>query len=155
MADGIPDVDDLRRKSEVSDDGIEAATAAYLADQDAKAFALESCPMIDVATAIEMHPKARKRVADAATMPGLRCTMVQTAVVTSDEVPPRRWRGGEATKLIARVWAVAVTVCLRRSANGKPTCRRYPPCKRTKAGFAGRMQAADQRKSPARLSRRG
>ena len=98
MADGIPGVDDLRRESEVSDDGIEAATAAYLADQDAKAFALESCPMIDVATAIEMHPQARKRVADAATMPGLRCTMVQTAVVTSDEVPPRRWRGGGGHK---------------------------------------------------------
>ncbi|GJE49961.1 hypothetical protein GOFOIKOB_3002 [Methylobacterium tardum] len=81
MAKEIPSVGDLRRKSEVTDDEIEAAIAAYLADESAKPFAFNSGHTIDVAKAIEMHPQAKKLLADKATTPGLRRTMVMTAVI--------------------------------------------------------------------------
>lgn len=81
MAKEIPSVGDLRRKSEVTDDEIEAATAAYLKDENAKPFAFKSGHTIDVAKAIEMHPQAKKLLADKATTPGLRRTMVMTAVI--------------------------------------------------------------------------
>ena len=81
MAKEIPSVGDLRRKSEVSDDEIEAATAAYLADESAKPFAFKSGHTVDVAKAIEMHPQARALLADEKTKPGLRRTMVKTAVI--------------------------------------------------------------------------
>ncbi len=81
MAKEIPSVADLRRKSEVSDDEIEAATAAYLADDSAKPFAFKSGHTIDVAKAIEMHPQAKALLADKAITPGLRRTMVRTAVI--------------------------------------------------------------------------
>ena len=81
MAKEIPSVGDLRRKSEVSDEEIEAATAAYLADESAKPFAFKSGHTIDVAKAIEMHPQAKALLADEKTKPGLRRTMVKTAVI--------------------------------------------------------------------------
>ncbi|WP_342106246.1 hypothetical protein [Methylobacterium sp. SI9] len=81
MAKEIPSVGDLRRKSEVSDEEIEAATAAYLADESAKPFAFKYGHTIDVAKAIEMHPQARALLADEKTKPGLRRTMVKTAVI--------------------------------------------------------------------------
>jgi hypothetical protein len=80
MAEEVPSVSDLRRKPEVTDDGIAAATAAYLKDESAKPFAFKSGQTIDVAKAIEMHPQAKKLLADEATTPGLRRTMVMTAV---------------------------------------------------------------------------
>ena len=81
MAKEIPSVGDLRRKSEVSDDEIEAAAAAYLNDESTEPFALKSGHTIDVAKAIEIHPQAKKLLADKATTPGLRRTMVMTAVI--------------------------------------------------------------------------
>jgi hypothetical protein len=81
MAKEIPCVGDLRRKSEVSDDEIAAAAAAYLKDENAKPFAFKSGHTIDVAKAIEMHPQAKKLLAGRAIMPGLRRTMVMTAVI--------------------------------------------------------------------------
>ncbi|MCJ2020407.1 MULTISPECIES: hypothetical protein [unclassified Methylobacterium] len=81
MAKEIPRVADLRRKSEVSVDEIEAATATYLADESAQPFALKSGHTIDVAKAIKMHPQAKRLLADGATKPGLRRTMVKTAIV--------------------------------------------------------------------------
>ena len=81
MAKEIPSVGDLRRKSEVTDDEIEAAAAAYLKDENAKPFAFKSGHTIDVAKAIEMHPEAKRLLADKATTPGLRRTMVMTAVI--------------------------------------------------------------------------
>ena len=81
MAKEIPSVGDLRRKSEITDDEIEAATAAYLQDEGAKPFAFKSGHTIDVAMAIEMHPQAKKLLADDATTSGLRRTMVKTAVI--------------------------------------------------------------------------
>lgn len=56
MAKEIPSVGDLRRKSEVTDEEIEAATAAYLKDENAMPFAFKSGYRVDVAKAIEMHP---------------------------------------------------------------------------------------------------
>ena len=81
MAREIPSVGDLRRKSEVTDDEIEAATDAYLKDEDAEPFVFESGHRVDVAKAIEMHPQARKVLAEEGTAPGLRRTMVMTAVI--------------------------------------------------------------------------
>ncbi|MCJ2090797.1 hypothetical protein MKK88_33160 [Methylobacterium sp. E-005] len=81
MAKEILSVADLRRKSEVSDKEIEAATASYLADESAKPFAFKSGHTIDVAKATEMHPQVKKRLAAKATKPGLRRTMVKTAVI--------------------------------------------------------------------------
>jgi len=81
MAKEIPSVADRRRKSEVADDEIEAATAAYLADESAPPFAFKSGHTIDIAKAIEMQPHAKKLLADEATKPGLRRTMVKTAVI--------------------------------------------------------------------------
>ena len=87
MAKEIPSVGDLRRKSEVSDAEIEAATAAYLKDEGAPPFAFKSGHTIDVAKAIEMHPQAKMLLADKATTPGLRRTMVKTAVIMGFPVP--------------------------------------------------------------------
>jgi phosphoenolpyruvate-protein kinase (PTS system EI component) len=81
MAKEIPSVGDLRRKSEVSDEEIEAATAAYLKDGNAEPFAFKSGHTIDVAKAIEMYPQAKNLLADEATRVGLRRTMVKTAVI--------------------------------------------------------------------------
>ena len=81
MAKEISSVGDLRRKSEVTDDEIEAATVAYLKDEDAESFVFKSGHRVDVAKAIEMHPQAKKVLADEATTPGLRRTMVMTAVI--------------------------------------------------------------------------
>ncbi|WP_342111605.1 hypothetical protein [Methylobacterium sp. SI9] len=81
MAKEIPSVGDLRPKFEVTDDEIEAATTAYLKDEDAAPFAFKSGHTVDVAKAIEMHPQAKKLLADKATTPGLRRTMVKTAVI--------------------------------------------------------------------------
>ncbi|WP_267427008.1 hypothetical protein [Methylobacterium sp. GC_Met_2] len=81
MAKEIPSVGDLRRKSEVTDDEIQAATAAYLEDESAEPFVFKSGHQINVAKAIEMHPQAKKLLADEVTKPGLRRTMVMTAVI--------------------------------------------------------------------------
>ena len=81
MAKEIPSVGDLRRKSEVSDEEIEAATTAYLKDESTPPFAFKSGHTVDVAKAIEMHPQAKALLADEATKPGLRRTMVKTAVI--------------------------------------------------------------------------
>ncbi|KNY20747.1 hypothetical protein [Methylobacterium sp. ARG-1] len=81
MAKEIPRVGDLRRKSEVTDDEIEAATAAYLNDENAEPFAFKSGQRIAVAKAIEMHPQTKKLLVDEATTPGLQRTMIMTAVI--------------------------------------------------------------------------
>ncbi|MEE7451318.1 hypothetical protein MRF4_28030 [Methylobacterium radiotolerans] len=87
MAKEIPSVGDLRRKAEVTDEEIEAATAAYLKDEAAKPVAFTSGHTIDVAKAIEMHPQAKKLLADESTTPGLRRTMVKTAAIVGFPVP--------------------------------------------------------------------
>jgi hypothetical protein len=81
MAKEIPSVGDLRRKSEISDAEIEAVTDAYLKDEAAPPFAFSSGHKVDVAKAIDMHPQAKKLLADEATTPGLRRTMVKTAII--------------------------------------------------------------------------
>jgi hypothetical protein len=81
MAREIPSVGDLRRKSEVTVEEIEAATAAYLKDESAKPFAFKSGHTVDVAKAIEMHPQAKKLLADKDTTAGLRRMMMKTAVI--------------------------------------------------------------------------
>lgn len=81
MAKEIPSVADLRRQSEVTDEEIEAASAAYLKDERAEPFAFKSGHRIHVAKAIEMPPQANKLLADKATTLGPRRTMVMTAVI--------------------------------------------------------------------------
>ena len=77
----IPSVGDLRRKSEITDEEIGAVTTAHLKDENAKPFAFKSGHTIDVAEAIEMHPQAKKLLADQDTTPGLHRTMVKTTVI--------------------------------------------------------------------------
>ena len=81
MARDISSVGDWRRKFEVTDEEIEATTAAYRKDEGAPPFVFKSGHTIDVAAAIEMHPQATKLLAEEATTPGLRRTMVKTAVI--------------------------------------------------------------------------
>jgi hypothetical protein len=81
MAKEIPSVGDLRRKFEVTGDEIAAATAAYFKDGNAELFVFKSGHRVDVVKAIEMHPQARKLLTEEATTPGLRRTMVMTAVI--------------------------------------------------------------------------
>ena len=81
MAKEIPSVGGLRRKSEVTDAEIQVAADAYLEDEGAKPFVFKSGHRVDVAKAIEMHPQAKNLLADKATTPGLRRTMVKTAVI--------------------------------------------------------------------------
>ena len=50
-------------------------------------FAFKSGHTVDVAKAIEMHPQAKKLLADEATTPGLCRTMVMTAIVMGFTVP--------------------------------------------------------------------
>ena len=86
MAREIPSVGDLRRKAEVSDEEIEAATAAYLKDEGAAPFAFRSGHRIDVARAIKMHPEAKALLTDKATASDLLRTMVVTAVIMASAV---------------------------------------------------------------------
>ena len=81
MAKEIPSVGDLRRKSEVTDAEIQVAADAFLKDEAAKPFAFTSGYRIDVGKAIDMHPQAKMLLADEASSPGLRRTMVMTAVI--------------------------------------------------------------------------
>ncbi|MCJ2125861.1 hypothetical protein [Methylobacterium sp. J-077] len=60
---------------------IAAATAAYLKDWNAEPFVFKSGLRVDVAKAIEMHPQAKKLLAQEGATPGLRRTMVMTAVI--------------------------------------------------------------------------
>ncbi|MCJ2065215.1 hypothetical protein MKK63_21215 [Methylobacterium sp. J-088] len=81
MAKEIPNISDLRRKPEVMDEAIEAATTAYLKDDNTEPFAFKSGHTVDVSKAIEMHPQAKKLLADAATSPDLRRPMAKTATL--------------------------------------------------------------------------
>ena len=76
MAREIPSIGDLRRKPEITDAEIEAATETYMKDEGAPPFAFLSGHRIDVGRTIDMHPQAKKLLADEATTPGLRRTMV-------------------------------------------------------------------------------
>jgi len=77
----IPGAGDLCRKSEVTDEEIKQATEADLKDETAKPFAFKSGHTVDMAKAIETHPQAKTLLADKATIPGLRRTMVMTALI--------------------------------------------------------------------------
>ncbi len=81
MAGEIPSVGDLRRKSEITDAEIEDAADAYMKDEGSPPFVFSSGHRIDVGRAIDMHPQAKKLLADEATAPGLRRAMVKTAVI--------------------------------------------------------------------------
>ena len=87
MAKEIPSVGDLRRKAEITDAEIQAAADAYLKDESAEPFTFQSGHRVDVAKAIEMHPQAKKLLADSATSSGLRRTMVTTAVIMGFDPP--------------------------------------------------------------------
>jgi hypothetical protein len=52
-----------------------------LKDEGAAPFAFSSGHKVDVAKAIDMHPQAKKLLADETTASGLRRTMVKTAII--------------------------------------------------------------------------
>ena len=65
----------------MTDDEIEAATAAYLKDEGAKLFVFKSGYRVDVAKAIETHPQAKKLLVDKDTTPSLRRTMKAAVIL--------------------------------------------------------------------------
>jgi hypothetical protein len=71
MAKEIPSVGDLRRKTEIADAEIEAATDAYLEDEGAPPFKFLSGHRIDVGRAIDMH--RRRRNSSRMKLPPLAC----------------------------------------------------------------------------------
>jgi hypothetical protein len=65
MAKEIPSVGDLLRKAEITNDEIEAATAAYLKDDGAEPFVFDPGHLIDAAKAIERPSLGSGRDSDA------------------------------------------------------------------------------------------
>ncbi|WP_245295989.1 hypothetical protein [Methylobacterium sp. C1] len=61
--------------------GERSSHRCLLQDEGAPPFAFKSGHWVDVAKAIEMHPHAKKLLAEEAATPGLRRTMVTTAVI--------------------------------------------------------------------------
>ncbi|MGT2488589.1 hypothetical protein ACU4GA_27105 [Methylobacterium oryzae CBMB20] len=126
MAKEIPSVGDLRRKAEITDEEIEAAAAAYLTDENAKPFAFKSGHTVDVAKAIEMHPQAKKLLADKDTKPGLRRTAAQQAIVELQDAELKAQADTLLMALGRRLAQQEVRERRRRMNWGLPFCRASP-----------------------------
>lgn len=93
MAKDIPSVGDHRRNAIVSDAELAAAADAYLADPKGGPFAFQSGHTIDVAQAVEQHPRAKKVLSDPANkdLPKFQRAMVMTAITMG--LPERAMKG--------------------------------------------------------------
>ncbi|MGT2479543.1 hypothetical protein ACU4GR_13180 [Methylobacterium oryzae CBMB20] len=81
-----PTVGDLRRASEITDQEIDAAVDAYMADQKAEPFRFPSGHEIDVAAAVNAHPPSKAAVSDPDRTAKFRWTMVRTAILLAPPV---------------------------------------------------------------------
>lgn len=81
MAKEIPSVGDLRRKSEVTDDEIDAAVDAYLANPQAEPFRFVSEYEIDEGAVVDAYPPGAAAVADPDRKQKFKLTMVRTAIL--------------------------------------------------------------------------
>ncbi|MHB2208527.1 hypothetical protein [Methylobacterium sp. CM6257] len=82
MARRAPTIGDLRRAAEITDQEIDAAVEAYLADPKAEPFRFASGHQIDVAAAVDAHQPARAAAADPdQTRRFVKWTMIRTAIL--------------------------------------------------------------------------
>jgi hypothetical protein len=81
-----PTVSELRKAAEITDQEIDAAVDAYLADPRARPFHFASGYEIDVAAAIERHMPAKIALADADRTPKFKRNTVRTAILLAHPV---------------------------------------------------------------------
>jgi hypothetical protein len=81
-----PTVSELRKAAEITDQEIDAAVDAYLADPWTEPFRFASGYEIDVARAIERHMPAKMALADADRRPKFKRNMVRTAILRTNPV---------------------------------------------------------------------
>jgi hypothetical protein len=81
-----PTVSDLRKAAEVTNDEIDAAAYAYLANPKADAFRFSSGHEIDLAAAVHAYQPAVAAVADPDQTPKFKWTMVRTAILLAHPV---------------------------------------------------------------------
>ena len=86
MAKEIPSVGDLRRKSEVTDDEIDAAADAYVANPKAAPFRFASGHEVDLDAAVHAYPPTVAAVGDPDRRPKVKWTMVRTAILLAHPV---------------------------------------------------------------------
>lgn len=76
-----PTISELRKAAEITDQEIEAAVDAYLADPKAESFRLASGYEIDVAAAVNAHQPSKVAVTDPDRPAKFKRTMVRTAIL--------------------------------------------------------------------------
>jgi hypothetical protein len=76
-----PTVSDLRKAAAISNDEIDAAAYAYLANPNAGPFRFASGYEIDLATAVDAYQPAVAAVADPDRTAKFKWTMVRTAIL--------------------------------------------------------------------------
>jgi hypothetical protein len=81
-----PTVSELRKAAEITNDEIDAAAYAYLANPKAAPFRFSSGHEIDLAAAIDAYPPAVATVADPDRTPKFKWTMVGTAILLAHPV---------------------------------------------------------------------
>ncbi|MHB2204900.1 hypothetical protein [Methylobacterium sp. CM6257] len=79
-------VGDLRRAAEITDQEIDAAVDAYLADPKAEPFRSASGYEIDVAAAVQAYQPAKAAAGDPDRSAKFKWTMVRTAVLLAQPV---------------------------------------------------------------------
>jgi hypothetical protein len=86
MAKEIPSVGDLRRKSDVTDEEIDAAADAYVANPKADTFRFASDHQVNVDAAVHAYPRAVEAVAKSDQTRMFKWTMVRTAILLAHPV---------------------------------------------------------------------
>jgi hypothetical protein len=97
-----PTVSELRKATEITNQEIDAAADAYLADPKAAAFRFASGYEIDAAAAVNAHQPAQLAVADPDRTPKFKRTMVRTAIllgVRADDDPDRDPAGASGERV--------------------------------------------------------
>jgi hypothetical protein len=79
-------VSELRKAAEVTNDEIDAAAYAYLANPKARPFRFSSGHEIDLAVAVNAYLPAVAAVADPDRTPKFKWTMVRTAILLAHPV---------------------------------------------------------------------
>jgi hypothetical protein len=86
MATRPPTISDLRRAAEITDQEIDAAVDAYLADPQAEPFSFASWYKLDVAAAVYGYELAKAAMADTDQTRMFKWTMIRTAVLLAHPV---------------------------------------------------------------------
>jgi hypothetical protein len=82
----IPTVGELRKAAEITDQGIDAAVDAYLADPKTEPFRFASGCEIDVTAAVNAHQPSKAAVSDPDRTAKFKRTMVRTAILLAHPV---------------------------------------------------------------------